>query len=208
MSATLSNQQHLQEIEHQIGQSETLAKAEQAFTASTPDARNPWQGESEKLAALRGERENLRLRIAGEKLSAALAHKRELEERLDRLMVARRVADREVAERLQHPTVQRYLNAGTVCRRHGWAHSFEIFSQWFESKRERWNAAPECATFFLDSTDAEVAGVRFDTGPERTAVHLYLQAKDHATRLVSEWCLVAEQLRALLREHPELGQVA
>lgn len=124
--ATLSAKERLQQLEHEIAQCEPLANAEKAFSAASPGADNPWNGQAQKLATLRAAKDDMLLLIAGEKLNQLLANRQELQQRLDRLHIQRQAADRQVAERSQHPTVIRYRNAISVCIRMGWGYSGAI----------------------------------------------------------------------------------
>jgi len=206
MNQTL--QERLKVLEREIERAESFEQAEAAFRAAEPEAKNPWQGAAQKLYALRQEHKDVALAIQGERLNGALAKQRELQQRLDRLSLLRQIADRAVRDRAAHPSVVRYLNAGAVCRERGWGWSWTRFQEFFQSKRERYGGLPGDAAFFLDSAQARDAGVRFDMGADRAAVHLYLEALDDANRRLVEWNAVAEQLRLLLRETPELLGVA
>jgi hypothetical protein len=205
--STPSLAQRLEALEHQISGTEGLAEAENAFGAAHPEAENPWAGAAQKLLALHQERDHLALALQGQRLSSTLAKQRELRERLEALMVQRQVADRVVLERAQHPTVVRYLGAGAICRQRGWAWSFSRFMDWYETKRERVNGLPEDAAWFLDSPQAREAGVYFNTGTDREAVHLYREAQGAAEAALMAWNAVRSELELLIREHPEITAV-
>jgi hypothetical protein len=206
MNQTLSNKERLKALEVEIAKQEPLAEAERAFSTASPEVPNPWEGAGEKLNALRTEQVDLLLEERGRNLKALLEKKQELEARLNRLQVQRQVCDRVVAERAAHETVVRYLNAPRLMMREitPWGHSFEIFRQWYESKKPLYNAAPECAPFFLHSQEAKDAGLCFNLEGDRAAVHLWIEAVDAANKTMTEWDSTASMLRDLVREHPEL----
>jgi hypothetical protein len=200
------DQKALEAIEAQLERARALAKAEAAFEATnSPAIPNPWAGSQKTLADLEADRQQLQLRVAGAKLNDLLAKRDELQKRYDDLTLQKIAADRQVAELAQNPTVIRYREASFVTMREGWGRSFQIFREFFESKRAIYNAAPDCAPWFLNSQEAENANVRFNLEADRQAVHLWIQATDEANKILSAWNSASEQLRNLLREHPELG---
>lgn len=91
---------------------------------------------------------------------------------------------------------------------HGWGYSFEIFRQFFQSMRPRYNGAPDCLPFFVDGPEAKAAGVSFNLEGDRQAVKLWLEAKDAADQKLMLWNQACERKRALIREVPELGSAA
>lgn len=192
-------------LDAQIEGARELANAEAAFSAANGnDTSNPWANASRRLDDLQRDREQLALRIQGEKLNALLAKRQELNERLDRLQVQRQAADRVLAERAQDASVVRYRNATGICMREGFGHSWEIFRKWYESGLGLRQGAPECSAFFLSDELAKSVGVSFDLEGDRAAVRLWIEALDTANRLLSEENSYREELRNLLREHPEL----
>jgi hypothetical protein len=201
---TLNSRQRLATLDSEISQAEPLARAEKSFKASNPEQPNPWQDHSQRLEHLLAEREEALLVVAGERLNAALEKRRDLQSHLDRLHIVRQAADRQVLERSQHPVVQRYKSATAICMQQGWGHSWELFRQWFESNRSVRMGCPETANFFLHAQEARDANVRFDLEGDRAAVALYNQSIDAANQALGDWNSVAEALRLLLREHPEL----
>lgn len=208
MTQTL--QERLNFLEREIERQESLEHAEAAFRAGNPDPEtvNPWHGAGQTLLSMCQERERIALAIEGERLNSALAKQRELRQALDRLSLERQIADRAVRTRAEHASVQRYLAAGAICRQRGWAFSWERFRQFFESGRQRYGGLTEDGAFFLDSAQARDANVRFSLEFDRAPVMLYLEALDASNRKLAEWNAVGEQLRMLLREHPELQGVA
>ena len=167
--ATLSAKERLQQLEHEIAQCEPLANAGRAFSAAKPQERNPWKGQTEKLAILKTARQDAALLVRGEELSALLSKRAELTARCDRLSIQRKVAERVVAERAQHPTVVRYKRAPSLFMREEtpWGHSFEIFKRWYETNLPLRPYGPECAPFFLHGAEARAAGVSFDLQNDR-----------------------------------------
>jgi hypothetical protein len=102
-----------------------------AFTAASPEGPNPWAGSARALEDIERDHEQLRLRIVGEELKAVLDKRKELQQRLDDLSFQRTAADRELAKRLQHEVVKKYMGAGSICRARGWGFSWELFRQWY-----------------------------------------------------------------------------
>jgi len=198
--------ERLTEVERQIPDAQKLADAEASWLlANGASGGNPWSGASKRRDDLVSEARDIRHRIKGHELTAAHDELRRLDTELARLQLERDAADREVRERVAHPAVQKYLGAGSICRRHGWGHTFaSLFMPWYESGRPRYSGLSEQAVFFLDSPDAKNAGVQFNVTTEREAVIAWNEARNRANLAMMAWNGAADRRQRLLRENPEL----
>jgi hypothetical protein len=198
---TISNDQSaLAYLNAEIERAQQAAEAEAAFdSVNGRGALNPWANAARALTDLEQDRRQLSLRIEGEKLSKAYADLRSLDEELRQAEQERQSADQVLKEQSEHPTIVKWKDAGSIARRHGFGHTFVLYSNWILTGKSR-HYAPEGILYLEQHGPAEL---RFSE-EEQKAVRAWAQTKDASDQALLKWGSVRDRREQLLRDWPQL----
>lgn len=205
-TSTLSVKEQLQQVELQLAAAEARKDAEEAYRSVNGDSANPFAGATEHYKELALQVNDLRVQEKGHALNAAIARLRELDLELDKAQQIRQAADRMVAEMRVLPLIIRYTEAFALSRNLGHGYSFVLFDEWYRKNKPRTSGAPDCLTFFESA--ASDPRLKFNLEDERKTILEYLEARGRSENALIHWTALVQMRSALLREKPELLEIA
>ena len=208
MTSTISPQNRVAQIDHEVARLTPFAEAERAWQAATPHEEVPqfWQGASARVESLQKERTEIILAAKGELLAAKLDEKKQIEKRIEEARLVRERADKHCATLAADETVARFLNGGSVARRKGWGYSWAAnFVPWFLSGKARHAGLTEEGAFFMDPQ--QCPAILLFTEKERIIIREHNEARGAAILALTVLDGETSRLASLIRQYPELQGV-
>jgi hypothetical protein len=203
---TLTVRERLLHLQALLPEAQRLADCEIAYATQHAD-RNPWAGRCKTRDEILDEIHNCELALKAQELNTGLERLRELDKALDAASAERQKADAAVRVAAEHEAVKRWMSAPRLAVQLGVAHSLTTdFATWYLSGKPRYAGAPSCADYFLTNPETH-PGLRFTEG-DREPIIRHDEARGTAHTAIVHWDALAQQRANLLREHPELGNVA
>jgi hypothetical protein len=197
-TATLSASDRLLEIQSLLPDLERKAEAELDSICATGDG-GMWSGSCKQRDELQSEARDLERIVRAEKRQAIESEMRQLDKALSLAASQRTSADHSVKTWLEHPTVQKWLNAPKVARDRGVGYSFEMCRSWIISGQSR-AFAPQAAVCLNDPNWPQELNF---LPAERDAIRAFEQAKGSAERALLLWQNIVERRAHLLNSNPE-----
>ncbi|HEY9181001.1 MAG TPA: hypothetical protein VIO32_09800 [Candidatus Baltobacteraceae bacterium] len=190
----------LAEVDLEIERLQPHARAESAFAALARNAKNPWAGSLNRLAAMESQREKLLLAAEGERLLRALDDLAAAEADIDRRSLERAAAEAAFKETERHPIVARWRDAQRLANKHEVGHGFNTWAKAFVSAC---TPAQLTDVAMRNGCARWPEALRF-TDADRKVVQGWSQAKTSATAASVMEGSARARREEILRAHPEL----
>lgn len=188
------------ELDFQIEQLRPRARAEAAIATVLGKRKNPWAGAADAVAALEHEREDLRLRIAGEDLAVTIGQYAALVDEITR--AERQLADaRELAaENAKEASgvLARYRRAPAIASKLEFGHAYQSYHDWVRSSR-----GPKMRIPYEYPQGKWPKEILFDDA-DRDVIRHTLEVQSQVTNAINVRQAVLHRQASLQREHPEL----